>query len=138
MSSNRMSACRTNFPGLSKTPKHRSIYSAGSLFDCVCLTVIETCLSVLQRSRNDDRSLGADVNAFLVTFSLISRDTINSYSADVNGFPVMSAVMDVSICALLSAVELMLPVKLCGNRWNALEKQTVRKYEFIKMFRISL
>lgn len=82
---------------------------------------------MLQRSRNDDRSLGADVNAFLVTFSLISRDTINSYSADVNGFPVMSDVIDVSIGVVLSTVEFMLPVRLCGTRWNALAKQAVNK-----------
>lgn len=93
---------------------------------------METCLSVLQRNRKDDRSLGADVNAFLVTFSRISSETMNSYSADVMGFPVLSEVMEVIINALLSTVELMLPVMLCGTRWNAFAKQAVRKIQKVQ------
>lgn len=93
---------------------------------------METCLSVLHLNRNDDRSRGADVNAFLVTFSRISSDTMNSYSADCSGLPVMSEVMDaIIIGALLSTVELILPVMLCGTRWNALAKQAGWKRKII-------
>lgn len=58
----------------------------------------------------------------LATLSRISSDTMNSYSAELRGLPVMSDVMDATIAGL-STGDVTLPVRLCGTRRNALEKQ---------------
>lgn len=47
---------------------------------------------------------------------------MNSYSAELNGLPVMSDVIDAAMAGL-STGDVTLPVRLGGTRRNALEKQ---------------
>lgn len=54
MSSSCMSAWRTIRPGLSSTPKHRSISREGKRSDGTCRTVMHTSLSVRHRNRKLD------------------------------------------------------------------------------------
>jgi hypothetical protein len=76
-----------------------------------------TSLSVLQRSLKHARSLATGAYVFFVTFSRISNDTLNSYIAVDNGFPVMSDVIEAIIRLLLSTADVTLPVMLfCWGR----------------------
>lgn len=72
-----------------------------------CLTVTKTSLSVFVRSLKRARSRTTLVYEFFVTFSLISKLTLNSYIAEVKGFPIKSDVIDPNMMLLLSTAELV-------------------------------